>query len=88
MPTITRILLIVSALQVTLWSSSPPGAYAQDNVPYHRFTAYEGLADRAITALAQTDNEQLWIGTETSLSVFDGHTFRSVPMPEKSVRST
>jgi len=83
MPIIVRILLILSALQVTLWGSLLPGAHAQDNVPYHRFTAYEGLSDRAITALAQTENEQLWIGTETSLSVFDGHTFRSVTMPEK-----
>ena len=83
MPTIVRILLILFALQFTLWSGSPPGAHAQGNVPYHRFTAYEGLPDRSITALAQTKNELLWIGTETSLSVFDGHIFRAVTMPDE-----
>ncbi|WP_176521754.1 ATP-binding protein [Longimonas halophila] len=83
MPIAVRLLLISAALQFALWSGYAPATYAQDTVPYHRFTAYEGLSDRAITALAQTENELLWIGTETSLSVFDGHTFRSVTMPDE-----
>lgn len=58
-------------------------AQTRDVVPYHQFTSYEGLANESITALAQTNDERLWIGTETGLSVFDSHTFRSVAMPDE-----
>jgi signal transduction histidine kinase/DNA-binding response OmpR family regulator len=58
-----------------------------DSIPYHQYTSHDGLPSKRITALAQTNDGLLWVGTLDGLVVYDGHEFRAVPLPD-SVRST
>ena len=60
----------------------PLVAPAQDTVPFRRFTTHDGLPHESITALAQTADGRLWIGTQTGLSVYDGRRFGTSPLPD------
>jgi signal transduction histidine kinase/ligand-binding sensor domain-containing protein len=44
------------------------------------FTSDDGLPDNVINAITQTQNGLLWLATDTSLTSFDGATFRSVKL--------
>ena len=65
---------------------APPVAAAQDPLPFRRFTTHDGLPHESITALAQTADGQLWVGTKTGLAVYDGRRFAPVRFPD-SLRS-
>jgi len=54
-------------------------------VPSRRYATHDGLPSKQITALAQTPNGLLWIGTQNGLAVYDGYQFRRIPTPD-SVR--
>ena len=53
-----------------------------DTVPYRQYVTHDGLPSKRITALAQTNDGLLWVGTQHGLVVYDGHEFRSIPMPD------
>ncbi len=53
-----------------------------DTVPYRHFKSFDGLPSENITALAQSPNGLLWIGTETGLAVYDGQELRTIPLPD------
>ena len=53
-----------------------------DTVPFRQYSTPDGLPSKQITALAQTNNGLLWVGTKNGLVVCDGRTFRSIPMPD------
>jgi ligand-binding sensor domain-containing protein len=42
------------------------------------FTLEDGLPDNTVDSIIQTDNGLLWVGTESGLASFDGHTFTPV----------
>lgn len=60
-------------------------AQAEDIVPSRRYNTADGLPNNSITALAQTQNGLLWIGTRHGLVAYDGHEFRGIELPD-SVR--
>jgi ligand-binding sensor domain-containing protein len=49
--------------------------YLQD-----RWSGARGFPGGAVTALAQTRDGYLWIGTDKGLSRFDGSSFRTFPL--------
>jgi signal transduction histidine kinase/DNA-binding response OmpR family regulator len=53
-----------------------------DTTPHRLFRSTDGLPNETITALAQTPNGLLWIGTEAGLAVYDGHQIRSIELPD------
>lgn len=53
-----------------------------DTVPYRHFTAFDGLPSENITALDQTPDGLLWIGTETGVAVYDGAEIRRIELPD------
>lgn len=57
-------------------------AHADGTVPYRHFKAFDGLPSENITALAQTPDGLLWIGTETGLAVYDGDQMRAITIPD------
>jgi signal transduction histidine kinase len=57
-------------------------APAQDTIPFRHFTPHDGLPHESITALAQTADGRLWVGTPTGLSVYDGRRFNPVHFPD------
>ncbi len=78
---VDRIVLLVLLVGMCLG-----GAKVQaDTIPHLQYSTPEGLPNKEITALAQTNNGLLWIGTKHGLVVYDGHQFRPIPMPD-SVR--
>ena len=72
-------ILVVLLLGVGL---GPGEARADETRPFHTYSTYDGLPSRQITALAQTANGLLWVGTHDGLAVYDGHEFRTIPMPD------
>ncbi|MFB6271431.1 MAG: histidine kinase dimerization/phospho-acceptor domain-containing protein, partial [Salinibacter sp.] len=73
-----RVLLVAIAWALGI-GHSPLRA---DPGPVRQYALHDGLPSKHITALAQTDNGLLWIGTAHGLVVFDGHEFRPLPMPD------
>ena len=59
-----------------------PVAAVGDTVPYRHFTVRDGLPHASVLSLDQGPNGQLWIGTASGLAVYDGHTIRSVALPD------
>ncbi len=55
---------------------------ADDTVPYRLFKAFDGLPNENVTALAQTPNGLLWVGTEAGLAFYDGEEMRRIPIPD------
>lgn len=53
-----------------------------NTIPSRQYLRHDGLPAKHITALAQTNNGLLWIGTTRGLVVYDGHEFRPIPMPD------
>lgn len=75
--------LLILLLGILLGVLGPSAAPIQaDTVPHRYFTSFDGLPSENITALAQTPEGRLWIGTETGLAVYDGHEIRSVALPD------
>jgi signal transduction histidine kinase/ligand-binding sensor domain-containing protein len=58
------------------WLSSPGGAWA-DAFQTEVWTAENGLPDSSVTALAQTPDGYLWVGTYNGLLRFDGLNFET-----------
>lgn len=58
-----------------------------DDVPYRHFTTFDGLPSEEITALAQGPNGLLWIGTRNGVAVYDGASFRTIPIPDSISQS-
>ncbi|PQJ34848.1 hypothetical protein BSZ35_09750 [Salinibacter sp. 10B] len=81
--TSVRYAAFVLVVAVALGSGARP--LWADTAPYLRYATHDGLPSKDITALAQTSNGLLWIGTRNGLAVYDGHQFRTIPMPD-SVR--
>jgi len=76
-----------SLLLVTLAAGlTPLVAPAQTSLPFRHFTTHDGLPHESITALAQTSDGQLWVGTKTGLAMYDGRRFAPVRFPD-SLRS-
>ena len=57
-------------------------ARADDTTPYRQYTAADGLTDVSVRSLAQTTNGLLWLGTSSGVTVYDGQSFRDVPLPD------
>lgn len=53
-----------------------------DEVPYRHFTTFDGLPHESITALAQTPDGLLWVGTQEGLAIYDGEEFWTIPLPD------
>ena len=72
-----------ASLLAVVWTIGlgAPSLWA-DPVPHRQYTIHDGLPSKHITALTQTSNGLLWIGTTRGLVVYDGHTFRTVSMPD------
>ena len=51
-------------------------------VPHRSYSTHDGLPSEDVTALAQTPDGLLWIGTHNGLAIYDGRRFRSVPIPD------
>ncbi|HKL88904.1 MAG TPA: two-component regulator propeller domain-containing protein, partial [Salinibacter sp.] len=65
---------------------APTSASAQDTLPFRHFSTHDGLPHESITALAQTPDGLLWVGTKTGLAIYDGRRFAPVHFPD-SLRS-
>ncbi len=55
---------------------------ADGTVSYHHFGTFDGLPGENITALVQSPNGLLWVGTESGLAVYDGREFRQISFPD------
>lgn len=75
--TYRRVLVVLLLGMVPWW-----GVVQADPVPYRHYNAFDGLPSAKITALAQTPNGLLWVGTETGLAVYDGEEFRRISFPD------
>ena len=51
-------------------------------VPFRHYTSADGLPSDFVTALAQSRDGLLWIGTAGGLSVYYGEEFRKVSFPD------
>lgn len=69
-----------------LFAVEPVEAQRPDQIPFHRFTAQDGLPNDFVTALAQTSDGRLWVGTRVGVVVYDGIAFRSVALPDSLQR--
>ena len=61
---------------------SPIPVHADDTTPYRQYTAADGLSDVSVRSLAQTADGLLWLGTSSGVTVYDGQSFRDVPLPD------
>ena len=73
-----RLACLVLVLGIVFWGT---GVRA-DTTPSRQYTTHDGLPSERVTALAQTTDGLLWIGTQRGLVVYDGHEFRSIAMPD------
>lgn len=62
--------LLIFVLKASLLAASIPGDYLTDT-----WTSENGLPDNSVTAIAQTPDGYLWIGTYNGLARFDGVRF-------------
>lgn len=62
-----------------LWGTTAVWA---DEVPYRHFTTFDGLPSESVTALAQTPEGLLWVGTKDGLALYDGRSFRTIAFPD------
>lgn len=81
LPSTGRMVVLFVGVLCAVWGSDVALVRA-DTVPYRHFTFFDGLPSENITALAQTTDGLLWIGTETGLGVYDGNELRSVSLPD------
>src|SRR5580692_4466314 len=63
-------LFILVCFSVPLFAANTPGDYLTDT-----WTSENGLPDNSVTAIAQTPDGYLWVGTYNGLSRFDGVRF-------------
>jgi ligand-binding sensor domain-containing protein/signal transduction histidine kinase len=70
-------LLCLALAVVCLLHAAEPVSNESDYVRTD-FTIEQGLPDNTVNALLQTENGLLWVGTESGLASFDGHTFAPV----------
>lgn len=54
------------------------GLSAFDGVRFKNYTSADGLKDNFILSILETPDKQLWIGSNTGLSKFDGRKFQTV----------
>jgi ligand-binding sensor domain-containing protein/signal transduction histidine kinase len=71
------ILFLAGAVQATETGSASQG------LSFHRWGHEDGLPDDTVTALLQTQDGYLWVGTAKGLARFDGVEFDSMAFPEQ-----
>lgn len=54
------------------------GLSAFDGIRFKNYTSQDGLKDNFILSILETPDKQLWIGSNTGLSKFDGRKFQAV----------
>ena len=69
------VVLLLLQGAVSSWAGADP-------LPLRRFTTYDGLPHESITALAQTPDGRLWVGTRAGLAVYDGRRFEPIVFPD------
>jgi signal transduction histidine kinase/DNA-binding response OmpR family regulator/streptogramin lyase len=81
-----RFLLLLAVVWTVIGLGAAP--LWADTIPQQQYTTHDGLPSTHITALSQTNNGLLWVGTTRGLVVYDGRTFRPVSMPDSIVQTT
>src|SRR5581483_7013379 len=79
-----RALVVFGTLSVLLWSPNAPALNPSLNVNQYAHTAWtyrNGFTHGAVTAIAQTPDGYLWLGTQSGVVHFDG--VRTLPLPLK-----
>ena len=75
--------LLLAGLPVVIWGEDP-GLLPQD-LPVRVWSKQQGLPDNSVTAVLQTRDGYLWVGTSGGLARFDGVRFVPVvPVSEKT----
>ena len=81
-PNLALKLLLLAVLAVA-WAPRVAGAPSPGlpNLAVHRWAREDGLPDDHVTAVLQTRDGFLWVGTQSGLARFDGAQFRVLPPP-------
>ena len=69
-------------------SGSARATWAADTIPFQRFTTADGLPHDFVTALAQSADGRLWVGTRVGVSVYDGMRIHAVALPDSLRRGS
>jgi ligand-binding sensor domain-containing protein/signal transduction histidine kinase len=86
-PKCQRIFLVLLALLPTIALASTPGFLPQD-LTLKAWTKQQGLPDDAVSAVLQTHDGYLWVGTSAGLARFDGLRFVTVAPVWESTNQT
>ena len=80
---IRRRLLLVTVMALGGWGGSlwAGSVLPSAGLSFHRWGHENGLPDDSVTALLQTQDGYLWIGTARGLARFDGVDFDAVALP-------
>ncbi len=71
-----------------LWFlSTGKGAYRYDGKLFTNFTTRDGLGSDMVLSIAEDKKGDLWFGTDSGVSRYNGKTFTDIPIPGKFVTS-
>src|SRR5687767_14214379 len=65
-----------------LWfATTSNGVYRYDGTSFENFTSKSGLKSNCVVSIIEDKKGNIWFGTNSGVSRFDGKTFEHIPLP-------